>query len=138
MVHETLNQVKEHRSAWLYNPGQRRVRRAPTVAYDNPIPGTEITALFGEDGTVTGSAGCNDYTGTVTRNGDEITIEPWRAKAFPVIRDLIVDRSAFDRILTAATEEALSHDHEIGKEIPGPELSRRVGDPVSRTFRRAL
>ncbi len=36
MVHETMNQVKEHRSAWLYNPGQRRVRRAPNVAYDNP------------------------------------------------------------------------------------------------------
>jgi hypothetical protein len=36
LVHETLDQVKEHRSAWLYNPGQRRVRRAPNVAYDNP------------------------------------------------------------------------------------------------------
>jgi len=36
LVHETMNQVKEHRSAWLYNPGQRRVRRAPNVAYDNP------------------------------------------------------------------------------------------------------
>jgi hypothetical protein len=36
LVHETLNQVKEHRSAWVYNPGQRRVRRAPNVAYDNP------------------------------------------------------------------------------------------------------
>ncbi len=34
-------------------------------------------------------------------DGDEITIEPWRARAFPVIRDLVVDRSAFDRILTA-------------------------------------
>ena len=33
------------------------------------------------------------------RDGDSITIEPWRAKAFPVIRDLIVDRSAFDRII---------------------------------------
>jgi len=36
LVHETMNQVEEHRSAWLYNPGQRRVRRAPNVAYDNP------------------------------------------------------------------------------------------------------
>ncbi len=32
-------------------------------------------------------------------DGDEITIEPWRAKAFPVIKDLIVDRGAFDRII---------------------------------------
>ncbi|NNF66749.1 MAG: DUF1329 domain-containing protein [Gammaproteobacteria bacterium] len=36
LVHETLNQVLEHRKAWLYNPGQRRVRRAPNVAFDNP------------------------------------------------------------------------------------------------------
>jgi succinate dehydrogenase / fumarate reductase iron-sulfur subunit len=35
------------------------------------------------------------------RDGDEITIEPWRAKAFPVIKDLVVDRSALDRIIAA-------------------------------------
>ena len=36
LVHETLNQVTTPRQAWIYNPGQRRVRRAPNVAYDNP------------------------------------------------------------------------------------------------------
>jgi len=36
LVHETLDQVESPRSAWTYNPGQRRVRRAPNVAYDNP------------------------------------------------------------------------------------------------------
>ena len=36
LVHETLNQAIENRKAWLYNPGQRRVRRAPNVAFDNP------------------------------------------------------------------------------------------------------
>lgn len=35
------------------------------------------------------------------RDGETITIEPWRAKAFPVIRDLVVDRTAFDRIQQA-------------------------------------
>ncbi len=35
------------------------------------------------------------------KDGDTIVIEPWRAKAFPVIRDLVVDRSAFDRIIQA-------------------------------------
>jgi succinate dehydrogenase / fumarate reductase iron-sulfur subunit len=35
------------------------------------------------------------------KDGDTITIEPWRAAAFPVIRDLVVDRSAFDRIIAA-------------------------------------
>ena len=33
------------------------------------------------------------------KDGDHITIEPWRARAFPVIKDLVVDRSAFDRII---------------------------------------
>ncbi len=35
------------------------------------------------------------------KDGDSITIEPWRAEAFPVIRDLMVDRGAFDRIIAA-------------------------------------
>jgi len=35
------------------------------------------------------------------KDGDEIYIEPWRARAFPIIKDLIVDRSAFDRIIAA-------------------------------------
>ena len=35
------------------------------------------------------------------KDGDEITIEPWRAKAFPVLQDLTVDRSAFDQIIQA-------------------------------------
>jgi succinate dehydrogenase iron-sulfur subunit len=35
------------------------------------------------------------------KDGDEIWIEPWRAAGFPVIRDLIVDRTAFDRIIQA-------------------------------------
>src|SRR5204863_4886117 len=34
-------------------------------------------------------------------DGDTITIEPWRASAFPVIKDLVTDRSAFDRIIQA-------------------------------------
>lgn len=33
------------------------------------------------------------------KDGDTITVEPWRATAFPIIKDLIVDRSAFDRII---------------------------------------
>ncbi len=35
------------------------------------------------------------------KDGDELYLEPWRAKAFPVLKDLIVDRSAFDRIIAA-------------------------------------
>jgi len=35
------------------------------------------------------------------RDGDEVTVEPWRAAAFPVVKDLVCDRSAFDRIIQA-------------------------------------
>ncbi|HLF56496.1 MAG TPA: succinate dehydrogenase/fumarate reductase iron-sulfur subunit [Thermoanaerobaculia bacterium] len=34
-------------------------------------------------------------------DGDELVLEPWRAKAFPVLRDLVVDRTAFDRVVEA-------------------------------------
>jgi succinate dehydrogenase / fumarate reductase iron-sulfur subunit len=35
------------------------------------------------------------------KDGDELYLEPWRAKAFPVVKDLVVDRGAFDRIIAA-------------------------------------
>ncbi len=35
------------------------------------------------------------------RDGDSVTLEPWRARAFPLVKDLVVDRSAFDRIIQA-------------------------------------
>src|SRR5262245_24825500 len=37
----------------------------------------------------------------VFHDGDTITIEPWRAEPFPVIKDLVVDRSSFDRIIAS-------------------------------------
>jgi succinate dehydrogenase / fumarate reductase iron-sulfur subunit len=47
-----------------------------------------------------GAATCQLYMRRF-RDGDTITVEPFRAKAFPVLKDLIVDRSAFDRIIQA-------------------------------------
>lgn len=41
LVHESLNSVESPRKAWVYNPGQRRVRLAPNVAYDNPGAGAD-------------------------------------------------------------------------------------------------
>jgi succinate dehydrogenase / fumarate reductase, iron-sulfur subunit len=35
------------------------------------------------------------------KDGDELYVEPWRARAFPVVKDLVVDRSAFDRLISA-------------------------------------
>ncbi len=41
LTHDPLDQVKETRLAWTYNPGQRRVLRAPSVSYDSPGTGTD-------------------------------------------------------------------------------------------------
>jgi len=41
LVHETIDQVKEPRKAWVYNAGQRRVRAAPQIAYDGPGAGSD-------------------------------------------------------------------------------------------------
>ncbi|WP_282343718.1 DUF1329 domain-containing protein [Pseudomonas sp. PS02288] len=47
LVHDSLDQVKEPRMAWIYNAGQRRVRRAPQVSYDGP--GTAADGLRTSD-----------------------------------------------------------------------------------------
>jgi len=52
------------------------------------------------NGPVRGTTTCQLHMRSF-KNGDTITIEPWRAKAFPVVKDLVVDRSAFDRIIQA-------------------------------------
>ncbi len=51
-------------------------------------------------GPMKGTATCQLHMRSF-RDGDVIVIEPWRAKAFPVIRDLVVDRGALDRIIEA-------------------------------------
>ena len=47
LVHESLNAAADPRKAWSYNPGTRRVRRAPDIAYDNP--GTNTDAMSTSD-----------------------------------------------------------------------------------------
>jgi succinate dehydrogenase / fumarate reductase, iron-sulfur subunit len=51
-------------------------------------------------GPMKGTATCQLHMRSF-KDGDTIQIEPWRARAFPVIKDLVVDRSAFDRIIAA-------------------------------------
>ncbi|HYW02825.1 MAG TPA: DUF1329 domain-containing protein, partial [Gammaproteobacteria bacterium] len=48
LVWEPINLEKQHRSAWIYNPGQRRVRRAPNVRFDNTT-GTHSDGLITDD-----------------------------------------------------------------------------------------
>src|SRR5687768_18142550 len=47
-----------------------------------------------------GTATCQLHMRLFT-DGDEIWVEPWRSRAFPIVRDLVVDRSALDRIIAA-------------------------------------
>lgn len=55
------------------------------------------------------------------KDGDTVTIEPWRAQGFPVIKDLVVDRSAFDRIIAAGGYISLdAGSAPEGNQIPIP------------------
>lgn len=60
LVHETMNAKAAPRQAWVYNPGQRRVRRAPNVAYDNP--GTASDGLRTNDMTDMFNGAMDRYT----------------------------------------------------------------------------
>ena len=70
------------------------------------------------------------------KDGDTITIEPWRAKAFPVVKDLVVDRSAFDRIIAAGGYVSVNcGGAPDGNAIPIPKDVVRAGDGLGRVHR---
>ena len=80
-------------------------KREDPVAFDNDcregICGMCSMYINGRPhGPVKRNATCQLYMRSF-KNGDTIVVEPWRAKAFPVIKDLEVDRSAFDRIIAS-------------------------------------
>lgn len=68
-----------------------------------------------------GTASCQVYMRKF-KNGQMILIEPWRAKGFPVIQDLVVDRSSFDRIIAAGSYiSAKTGPHPDGNALPIPQ-----------------
>lgn len=75
IVHETMNQIREPRRAWTYNVGQRRVRRAPNVAYDNP--GTASDGMRTSDQFDMFSGAIDRYTWTLV--GREERIVPYNS-----------------------------------------------------------
>lgn len=77
LVHDTVNQAKEPRSAWVYNPGQRRVRRAPNIAYDNP--GTASDGMRTTDQADTYNGSPDRYNWTLV--GKRELIIPYNAYA---------------------------------------------------------
>jgi succinate dehydrogenase / fumarate reductase, iron-sulfur subunit len=61
------------------------------------------------------------------RDGDEIFIEPFRAGAFPVIRDLVVDRSAFDQIIQAGGFVSVNAGGAVdGNAVPVPKIEAEI------------
>ena len=70
------------------------------------------------------------------KDGDSLTLEPWRAKAFPVVKDLVVDRSAFDRIIQSGGFISAATGQRPGRQCrPGPQGGRRHGDGRRRVHR---
>ena len=71
-----------------------------------------------------------------SRTATRSTIEPWRAQAFPVIKDLVVDRGAFDRIIAAGGFVSVQHRQRARRQRdPGAEGRRRPGDGRGRVHR---
>lgn len=62
LVHETLNRSVAPRSAWVYNPGTRRVRLAPDVGYDNPAPNSDGLRTDDDFGLFSGATDRYDWT----------------------------------------------------------------------------
>ncbi len=62
LVHETLDQVAEPRQAWQYSSGQRRVRRAPNLAYDSPIDESDALRTADDTDMYNGSPNRYDWT----------------------------------------------------------------------------
>ncbi len=61
------------------------------------------------------------------KNGDTVRIEPWRASAFPVVRDLVVDRSSFDRIIQSGGYVSVNAGNAPdGNAIPVPGSTQEV------------
>lgn len=78
---------------------------ADPIAFDNDcregICGMCSMVINGRPhGPVTGTTACQLHMRSFD-DGDTITIEPWRANAFPIVKDLIVDRTAYDTIIQA-------------------------------------
>ncbi|MEM1090892.1 MAG: DUF1329 domain-containing protein [Pseudomonadota bacterium] len=100
LVHETLNQIEQFRQAWIYNPGQRRVRRAPNVAYDNP-------------GTASDGLRTNDMTDMFNGAMDRFN---WEMKGK---REMYVPYNSYK-----AHQEGLSYDDFVRPGHLNPDLMR--------------
>lgn len=105
LVHEPLDQVRESRQAWIYNPGQRRVRRAPNVEHDNP--GTAADGLRTNDQ--------NDiFNGSLERYDWELV----------GLREMYMPYNSFELQSFDRTYEDILDTHHINQDLARYELRR--------------
>jgi len=106
----------------VYEPGPANpiVGSWTVFGYDNgksavvsPIAGTQLTAVFTEDGKVSGSAGCNQYNGGYKLDGDAITIGPLAATEMACPEPLMAQEQAF----LTAMQSAATVSVEAGKPV---------------------
>ena len=99
------------------------VNKKEPVAFDHDcregICGTCSLVINGRPhGPMQGTTACQLHMRHF-KDGDTITIEPWRAKAFPIVKDLVTDRSAFDRIIQAGGYVSVNTGQAVdGNSIP--------------------
>ncbi len=74
------------------------------------VAGTEITALFGEDGTLSGNDGCNDYNASYTVDGDSIEISMGPSTLMACPEEIMTQASAYQAALGNATTFSVSGD----------------------------
>lgn len=125
-----LDNVSEHMSFLemldVLNESLVNKKQTP-VAFEHDcregICGTCSLVINGRPhGPMKGTTTCQVHMRTF-KDGDTITIEPFRAKAFPVIKDLVVDRSAFDRIIQSGGYVSVNTGQAVdGNSVPIPKL----------------
>ena len=74
------------------------------------VAGTEITALFGEDGTLSGNDGCNDYNASYTVDGDSVEISMGPSTLMACPEEIMTQASAYQAALGNATTFSVSGD----------------------------
>ena len=79
-------------------------------AVTTPLLETELTVSFGEDGTISGSSGCNTYNGTYTAEGESLTIGPLTTTRLACAPPVMDQEQAFLRALQASTRYELTAD----------------------------
>lgn len=77
---------------------------------ESVVAGTELTAIFGEDGTVTGSGGCNTFSGPYTVDGDAIEIGPLASTRKACEEAVMAQEAAYLQALDNATTYAITGD----------------------------